>query len=143
MRDRQVRDVVACGKLIKEIDEIFSFTAGLTPEEFAEDELTKKAVAMSFINIGELAKNMGDQSKIGDILPSGDIRRLRNQLAHTYDTADFKKIWLTVKQVLPRLRKRLLEYKKELQAKPEVLTKLSEQKDKASLIEEARKRDGK
>ena len=50
------KDNILTEKILKEIQDIRSFIAGMTFAEYACNTMAQKAVVMSIINIGELSK---------------------------------------------------------------------------------------
>lgn len=57
----KIRDEQIVKKIILEIDVINSLITDYTQESFLDDEKTKRAVCMTLINIGELAKSITDE----------------------------------------------------------------------------------
>ena len=104
-----MRDSVLLGKMLSEITDIELFVSDLDGEAFAKTRIAQKAVVMTFINIGELAKSFTDDflEKTKHI-PWRKIRGLRNLAAHHYDAVDMVDIWHTIKRDIPVLKKALL-----------------------------------
>jgi len=103
------RDAVLLGKMLSEIADIEMFVSDLDQDTFAQIKIVQKAVIMTFINLGELAKNLteGFLNKTNHI-PWHKIRGLRNLAAHHYDAVDMVDIWLTIKRDIPVLKMALL-----------------------------------
>jgi len=103
------RDTVLLGKMLSEISDIETFVSGLDVQGFTQTKIAQKAVIMTFINIGELAKNLTgaflDETKH---IPWHKIRGLRNLAAHHYDAVDMADIWLTIERDIPKLKSALL-----------------------------------
>lgn len=53
----QRRDKIVLQKIISEIDTANNMIAGVSLEEFVNNEMLKRAIAMTVINVGELIKN--------------------------------------------------------------------------------------
>ena len=103
------RDTIIVKKLLKEINDIESFTAGIDAAGFEQSLIVQKAVVMSLINIGELSKKIS-QSFIDatESIPWKKLRGLRNLAAHNYDALRMPNIWLTVVNDLPELKATLV-----------------------------------
>lgn len=77
------------------IARIEEFTAGISHEEFALDQLRRSAVQMQFIIIGEaLTRLRRDHPEVFDqITKSERIVSFRNYIAHGYDTIADDVVW--------------------------------------------------
>jgi uncharacterized protein with HEPN domain len=99
------RDWVLCEKILKEIADIEAFTQGMSLDDFQADEKTKKAVVMSFINIGERSGAFSDDfTNENSMLPLKEIRGFRNIAAHRYEMIQSKTLWDTIQNSLPTLK---------------------------------------
>ena len=99
------RDAVIRTKILNEIADIESFTAGLTEVSFAASKIAQKAVVMSMINIGELSKALSDDYlSATSQIPWKAIRGLRNIAAHHYESIRTSNIWVTVCNDIPFLK---------------------------------------
>lgn len=88
-----------------------SFVEGMEKSDFLEDARTQQAVAMSMLNIGEIASRLtrdysGFLARHPD-LPWSYMRGMRNRIAHGYFELDFDVVWDTVLTDLPELIYRL------------------------------------
>ena len=73
-------------------------------DTFSADKLYRKAVIMSILNIGELAKNLPNEFKAAHIeIPWRKIIDMRNIAAHGYHVMDDDIIWDVVKHFMPDL----------------------------------------
>ncbi|MEO7026137.1 MAG: HepT-like ribonuclease domain-containing protein [Caulobacteraceae bacterium] len=71
---------------------------------FLVDPLTRDAVAMSLLVIGETARRLGDETKArAPEIPWPAIHSLRNRIAHGYETVDHRLVWQIVSDDLPLL----------------------------------------
>jgi uncharacterized protein with HEPN domain len=105
MVDQKRRDFMLCRKILKEIADIEAFTENMSFDAFAADERTQKAVAMSFINIGEMASSFSAAFiDSNQHLPLKEIRGLRNIAAHRYEIIRMETLWDTIQNSLPTLR---------------------------------------
>jgi uncharacterized protein with HEPN domain len=81
-------------------------TVGFDLDSFLRDERTKRAVAMSLINIGELIKLLSFELRTEHKhIPWKAIAGLRDVTAHGYKTLRMDDIWLTAIDEIPRLKK--------------------------------------
>jgi uncharacterized protein with HEPN domain len=97
-------DVVAA------IDKIAKFTAGLSEEQFMDDEKTFDAVVRNLEIIGEAVKHIPDG--IRRQWPTIEWRKaagLRDLLIHEYFAVDTDIIWDVAKNKLPLLRQQVVE----------------------------------
>ena len=90
--------------ILDAITEIQSFVAGTTPEQFATDAKTLKAVAADLMIIGEAANHIPDdvQDAHPDV-PWLVMRAMRNRVVHVYFDVDPGILWDTVQHDLPKL----------------------------------------
>jgi len=104
----KTRDEQILTKILVEINVINELIAGYTVELFVSDERTKRAVCMTLINIGELAKNITDElrSETPDISWRG-ISGMRDITAHKYQTLRMEDVWHTVIVELPKLNNQI------------------------------------
>ena len=73
-------------------------------EMFAENALYRKAIIMSIINIGELAKRLPDDFKTEhNSIPRRKISGMRDIAAHGYHIMDDEIVWDVVKNSIPEL----------------------------------------
>lgn len=90
--------------ILEAIDEIQAFVADATPDEFAVDAKTQKAVAADLMIIGEAATHVPDdvQEANADV-PWLVMRAMRNRIVHVYFDIDPGILWDTVQHDLPKL----------------------------------------
>jgi uncharacterized protein with HEPN domain len=104
------RSRIVLNKILREIEEIEQFTEGHSFDTFNENNLLKKAVAMSIINIGELVKALDQnfRSKYQSI-PWRSIAGMRDIIAHKYETLRSKDVWKVVTDSIPALKSSIQE----------------------------------
>ena len=95
-------------KMLEEIDFLLDHTDNLSYENFVNDPVIQRAIAMSLLNIGELANGLTFDiyTKFPNI-PWRDIIGLRHAVAHGYGTLDFDVVWETTKHDIPALKTQL------------------------------------
>ena len=99
------KNLSVCEKIIEEISVAESFVAGVDFESFASDEMMKRAVSMSVINVGELVKNLDDGFRADHPdVPWKAIAGFRDVAAHKYQTLRMEDVYATVKGDFPELR---------------------------------------
>jgi len=101
-RDRKVLQ-----KILKEIS-FFEKDVNIAFDEFINNEILKRATAMTLINIGELARLLSDECKksMPDI-PFDAIIATRNVAAHGYNELRFDNIWQTIQIHIPEFKKKI------------------------------------
>ena len=77
---------------------------------FIGDEMRKRAVCMTVINIGELVKNLNDDFRTEHAnIPWKAIAGFRDIAAHKYQTLRMEDVFATVSDDFPALRAMLEE----------------------------------
>ena len=103
--EHKERDDAICRKLLNEIADIESFTAGKGVAELTNDKMWQKAVVMSLINIGELSKALSEDCQASmPQIPWKSIRGFRNIAAHQYGIIDFFDVYKTIAEDKPKLK---------------------------------------
>ena len=103
------RDVQILQKIIQEIDIAAEMMKEKSLEDFKNNEMLKRAVCMTVINIGELIKNITDETKQrNNQVPWKAAAGFRDIAAHKYQTLKMEDVYQTVIQDFPELRKLLL-----------------------------------
>lgn len=104
------RDIVVLQKIVQEIQIAIDFVANLPLEVFLQDEKTKRAVCMTVINIGELVKNITDDTRQGyGYIRWREAAGFRDIAAHKYQTLNMDDVYRTVTEDFPLFQKQLLE----------------------------------
>lgn len=90
------RDEIILRKVISEINIAHDMLGMTTLEEFSNDEKLKRAVSMTVINIGELIKNITDDTrKEYPQIPWKAIAGMRDIAAHKYQTLRMEDVYNT------------------------------------------------
>ena len=101
----QHRDKIVLQKVISEIDIGTGLLGDATLSEFAENELLKRAVCMTVINIGELIKNTSDELRSAHReVPWKAAAGMRDIAAHKYQTLRMEDVYNTAKIDFAELR---------------------------------------
>ncbi len=101
--------------ILESLEKIERYTAGLTPERFAQDDRTVDAVVRNLEVIGEAARQI--PLEIRERYPEVPWRRvigLRNVVVHEYFAVDVEILWTVVRQSLPDLKEALRRMMAEL-----------------------------
>lgn len=104
--DKKIKTVLR--KINSECIIIDDMIADYTKEQFLDDEVMKRAISMSLINIGELVKLLPmDFKRQYSHIPFRLIAGLRDIVAHKYQTLNMVDIWNTAKYNIPELKEAL------------------------------------
>lgn len=96
--ERRLRDIVECA------DELASYLAGKTPEDFLEDRLLQRAVERLLTIIGEAAKMLSDETRAAIDQPWREIIRFRDKGIHGYDSLAPRTLYRIATESVPALR---------------------------------------
>ena len=87
---------------------VLRFVAGMTEDEFLQDEKTQDSVVRRLEVIGEAANNVSEETRARlSELPWTKIIAQRHIAIHHYRKLDFARIWATVRDDLPPLIEKL------------------------------------
>lgn len=91
--------------ILQSIDQIKSYTDGVSREQFLEDRMIQDAVTRRLEVIGEAVKGLSDaeRSRHPEI-PWSSIAGTRDRLIHDYFRVDHELVWEMVQEHLPALR---------------------------------------
>ena len=93
----QRRDRIALQKITEELQFALYTLKERTLEEFLCDEVLKRALAMTVINVGELVKNVSmDTRRDNPQIPWKEIAGMRDIAAHRYQTLRMEDVYCTV-----------------------------------------------
>lgn len=83
---------------------------GCTMEQFLQNEMLMRAVGMTVINIGELVKNLSDETRMQHPhIPWKAIAGFRDIAAHKYQTLRMEDVYETVAADFPALKEQIEE----------------------------------
>lgn len=101
----QHRDRTVLIKILNEISVALEIMNNINYEEFNGNEMMKRAICMTVINIGELVKNLSDDlRKEYNSIPWKSIAGFRDIAAHKYQTLKMKDVYKTVIEDFPELK---------------------------------------
>lgn len=102
------KDRIIIQKIISYIDDIEIYVKGLEARNFLDDKKTITACAFSVSQIGELVKEISDETmNLYTNIPWNSIRGMRNRIVHDYENIDLSVLWGTIKESLPDLKDNL------------------------------------
>lgn len=98
------RNLQVVEKIMSEAHIALSFLSHCGFDAFSNDEMLKRAVCMTVINIGELVKNLDDEFRAQYCnVPRKDIAGFRDIAAHKYQTLRMEDVYATVTDDFPEL----------------------------------------
>jgi len=104
------RDFVTLQKIVQEIAIAIDFLTELNQDDFLQDEKTKRAVCMTVINIGELVKNITDDTRAEYAhIRWREAAGFRDIAAHKYQSLNMIDVYKTVTEDFPVFQQQLLE----------------------------------
>lgn len=104
------RDAVTIKKIIDEMEIGISLLGDAVLDDFLENELLKRALGMTCINIGELVKVVTDETrKNNKDFPWKAVAEMRDITAHRYQTLRMEDVYNTVRDEYPVLKSKLEE----------------------------------
>ena len=101
----QHRDKICLQKIIKEISIGQELMADARLEEFLENELLKRAISMTVINVGELIKVVTDELRQQHPeIPWKAAAGMRDITAHRYQTLRMEDVYNTAVTEFPQIK---------------------------------------
>ena len=102
------RDQIIIQKILSEIDVGMDMMEKTKLKDFLADEKLKRAISMTVLNIGELVKNITEETrKEYPKVPWKAIAGMRDITAHKYQTLRMEDVYYTVQKDLPALKEQL------------------------------------
>ena len=99
------RDIITLSKIIDEINVAMTMMGKADFESFDADEMKKRAICMTAINIGELVKNLSSECRLANNnIPWKLIAGFRDIAAHKYGSLRMKDVYTTIVNDFPVLR---------------------------------------
>jgi len=102
------KDRIILQKISNYINDVAQYVDSFSFEDFMADKKTLSACAFSVSQIGELAKEISeDTQEKHDYIPWKSIRGMRNKIVHDYENIDLVVLWGTATKSLPELDKQI------------------------------------
>ena len=104
----QRRDRIVLQKIISEMKIGMEMLGNRSEDDFLQDEMLKRALGMTAINIGELVKTVTDELRSRHReFPWKAVAGMRDVTAHRYQTLRMEDVYYTVKDEYPVLKDKL------------------------------------
>lgn len=102
------RDEIVIKKVLSEIEIGLEMLGDTDLDAFLNDEKLKRALGMTVINIGELIKNVTEETrKEHSNIPWKAVAGMRDITAHKYQTLRMEDVYMTVKEDFVTLKEQL------------------------------------
>lgn len=105
------RLVIYIEQMTQAAEELLTFVAGTTKDEFLQDIVKQRAVGMNLLKIGEaaaqLVEKFPDFTEVHPEMAWAEMRGMRNRIAHGYLSINLDTVWSTVMQAVPQLLSQL------------------------------------
>lgn len=102
------KDRIIIQKIIGYISDVEKYVEGQEARDFLDDKKTITACAFTVSQIGELVKEIDDETiNKYNTIPWSSIRGMRNRIIHDYENVDLSVLWGTIKESLPILKDQL------------------------------------
>jgi uncharacterized protein with HEPN domain len=102
--------------IIAAIGQIEKYCLGLDRKSFTENDMARDAIIRQFEIIGEAASRIiSSDPEFSKKYPALELEaayRMRNALAHGYETVNLRTVWDTIEQNLPSLKAEALRVMK-------------------------------
>jgi len=94
--------------ILQECEFLVKKSGGLVFEDFIENPVLMRAFVRSLEVIGEAVKNLPDEfRKKYPEIPWREIAGMRDKLIHEYFGVNYRIVWKTVQQEIPKLKERV------------------------------------
>ena len=104
----QHRDRIVLQKMISEMEIGIDMLGDISLSDFMHDEILKRALGMTAINVGELVKAVTDELRNRyKEFPWKAVAGMRDITAHRYQTLRMEDVYYTVKDEYPALKDKL------------------------------------
>ena len=104
------RDKITLSKIIDEINVAVTMMGESDFRSFDADEMKKRAICMTAINIGELVKNLSSECRLtNNNVPWKLVAGFRDIAAHKYSSLRMKDVYTTVVNDFPILKDQISE----------------------------------
>ena len=102
------RDGIILQKVLSEVDIAAGMMKSCSLTEFLDNEMLKRAVCMTVINVGELVKNLTEESRLSHPeVAWKEIAGFRDIAAHKYQTLRMEDVYETAVTDFPDLQQKI------------------------------------
>lgn len=106
----QRKDFIIINKIVDELNVVIDAVGDMSFGEFDSQEMFKRGVCMTVINVGELVKNLSDDFRNEyNHIPWKDIAGFRDIAAHKYQTLNMKDVYSTIMNDFPELKRNITQ----------------------------------
>lgn len=104
------RDTVIPQKVLSEVKIAGEMIQGCTLDAFLANEMRKRAVCMTVINVGELVKTLTEECRLSHPeVPWKNIAGFRDIAAHKYQTLRMEDVYETTVSDFPDLQQKIVK----------------------------------
>ena len=112
------KEYISLTKMIEYINKAIKYTEKYTFEQFCKDEKTIDATVFAISQIGELVKNISEETKNKySNIEWNMIKGLRNRIVHDYEGINLNSIWYVLKNDIINLKGDIQEILKIIEVK--------------------------
>ena len=102
------RDGIILQKVLSEVNIAAGMMKGCSLTEFLDNEMLKRAVCMTVINVGELVKNLTEECRLSHSeVAWKEIAGFRDIAAHKYQTLRMEDVYETAVTDFPDLQQKI------------------------------------
>lgn len=101
---RQKGDAYFISRIIDDIDYILSILEGVDLDTFSSNQMMSDSTVLRLIQISENSRGISEDLKNSQEYDWFKVSGMRNRLVHDYGNVDYRVVFLTVKNDLPKLR---------------------------------------
>ncbi|MEK7248982.1 MAG: DUF86 domain-containing protein [Bacteroidota bacterium] len=106
----QLGDLARLHHIVEAIQEIESYTSGVTIDEFAHDSMMQHACVKQLEIIGEASNNITSAFRsLHSTIPWRESVELRNVLVHEYFGVKYEIVWTIIQRDIPRFKQQITE----------------------------------
>lgn len=109
-RDDRNRDLASMQDMLRSIETVLDEASVYSKESLGNDPDRRDATLYRFIVLGEAANRVSEETRaLHPEIPWKFAWRMRNVLAHAYDSVSWDIVWQTIQTDLPPLERTLRE----------------------------------
>jgi uncharacterized protein with HEPN domain len=101
---RQKDDAYFISRIIDDIDYILSILESVDLDTFSSNQMMSDSKVFRLIQISENSRGISEDLKNSQEYDWFKVSGMRNRLVHDYGNVDYRVVFLTVKNDLPKLR---------------------------------------
>ena len=106
----QHKDAIIIKKIVKEIKIAMELLGDASLASFKDNEMQKRAICMTVVNIGELVKGLGMDTRTEyKNIPWKAMAGFRDVTAHRYQTLNMEDVYMTVVEEFPSILNDMLQ----------------------------------